>query len=304
MSIWEHRVDSSVITHPGKKLTCPYCETALSHDLAKDLSAPDESIWYNDAYLCQSCGWWYLTRRQEGNIISGLYDGESYSQYYGHRVFEGSGSLKSLDLTDMRQPLDEVRTYLRVRYQERFDLHPRRFEEIVASVFHDLGYRSRVTAYHSDGGIDVVLDGPSGETVGIQVKRYRGRIRVAQVRELVGALVVGGFTEGIFVTTSSFQAGCGKAAERATSKGIAVRLMDASQFLAALEITQRNVYSEGEVLQLFMSANLKLRSHGAGSCNNTWPLPLSGESKYLSELLRQDRRTNPLHRTADAAGEG
>jgi restriction system protein len=78
---------------------------------------------------------------------------------------------------------------------------------VVGSVFADLGFESIVTGYQNDGGIDVILKDRMGSTIGVQVKRYRNRIDVRSIRELAGALLAGGMTRGIFVTTSDYTAG-------------------------------------------------------------------------------------------------
>lgn len=64
------------------------------------------------------------------------------------------------------------------------DVHPRVLEQIVCSIFKDLGYKARVTAYSADGGVDVILDGANDNTVGVQVKRYKQerRIEAEQIR--------------------------------------------------------------------------------------------------------------------------
>jgi restriction system protein len=118
------------------------------------------------------------------------------------------------------------------------------FEEIVASVFRDLGYDARVTAYSGDDGVDVVLDGPSGVLIGVQVKRYRDSIKVEQIRALTGALVLGGLTRGVFVTTSTFQKGAADTAERMATRGYQIELMNADRFYDALKIAQRSRYRE------------------------------------------------------------
>ena len=148
------------------------------------------------------CGWWLrfresITRGEELEV----------------RTYGGIGALRVLDLSDLRTPIEEVRAFLVARYEERFHVHPRLFEETVGSVFRDLGYSTRVTAYSGDDGIDVILDGPNGESVGVQVKRYREKINVARIRELTGALVINGLTRGIFLTTSDFAAGAKRTAD-------------------------------------------------------------------------------------------
>jgi restriction system protein len=116
------------------------------------------------------------------------------------------------------------------------------FEETVASVFRDLGYGARVTAYSGDDGIDVILDGQSDTMIGVQVKRYRNSIQVEQIRSLAGALVLGGLTRGIFVTTSTFQGGADDTAQRLNTRGYQIELMDATRFFDALKIAQRSQY--------------------------------------------------------------
>jgi hypothetical protein len=118
-------------------------------------------------------------------------------------------------------------------------MEPGRFEQTVASVYRSLGYLARVTGHSGDGGIDVVLEGPDGILVGVQVKRYRDRIEVEQIRSLAGALLLRGLTGGVFVTTSTFRSGATKAARLAASRGYPIELVDSAKFFDALKIAQR-----------------------------------------------------------------
>ena len=122
-------------------------------------------------------------------------------------------------------------------------INPRTFEKVVASIFKDHGYLARVTAYSGDGGIDVILEGKDGDLIGVQVKRYKNKISVAQIRELTGALVLNGITKGIFVTTSEFQSGVYSIAKQSTERGYPIELIDATSFLQELKIAQlSNIY--------------------------------------------------------------
>ena len=112
----------------------------------------------------------------------------------------------------------------------------------MASVYKDLGYYTEVTAYSGDGGIDVILESPEGQSIGIQVKRTKNVISVEQIRALLGALYLGGLTRGIFVTTSSFPRGAKRAAREADLRGTPVELIDAPRFYDALGIAQRKLY--------------------------------------------------------------
>ena len=155
-------------------------------------------------------------------------------------LYRACGVLRELDLTDLSTPIEELRSYLVAKYGDRFDVHPRKFEEIVGSVFADFGFRVRVTSYSGDGIDVVVFDGKNDATTGIQVKRQRGRVTAEQIRSFVGALVLQGLTTGIYVTTSTYQKGAQRTATAAQhTPGVAVSLMDATRFYDALKITQR-----------------------------------------------------------------
>lgn len=152
--------------------------------------------------------------------------------------FRAEGALRSLDLGDIRVPLDDVRAFLMARYESRFSIHPRKFEEVVGSVFGDLGYKTAVTTYSRDGGIDVILHGHNGERIGVQAKRYKHSITVEQIRSFAGALMIGGFVKGIFVTTSHYQSGVYALEQKIAKTCVSIELLDADAFFEALGVAQ------------------------------------------------------------------
>jgi restriction system protein len=191
---------------------------------------------------CQACGWW---------SASSWIGRAPYQQQYDAGFAELrqlSGVLKNLDLTDLTVPTDELRSYLVARYGDRFAIHPKKYEDIVAGVFSDFGFRVRITSFSGDEGIDIfVLDGSDNATAGIQVKRHRGKISAEQIRAFVGALQLQGLTTGIYVTTSSYQKGAEHAAVTAGQRlGLGVKLVNADQFYSALQITARAVHWDAE----------------------------------------------------------
>jgi restriction system protein len=189
-------------------------------------SSPSE-IFVN-LFVCPACGWWTIDKQAAFDSVRQLWD----------MFFRACGTLRSLDIADIRLQLDEVRSYLRAQYESRFSIHPRKFEEVVASVFNDLGYKSAVTAYSRDGGIDVLLHNQKGERIGVQVKRYKNRIKVERIRSFAGALMLGGFVRGIFVTTSNYPSGAMSVAQQAEKTCVPIELLDASAFFEALGVAQ------------------------------------------------------------------
>jgi len=182
-------------------------------------------------YVCSICGWWIVRRHN--------YHGDGT---FGD-VFALYGALRNLDLTDISIPINQLRAYLILKYEERFNVRPRRFEEIVAGVFSDFEYETRVTSISGDGGIDIIaLDGPLDKVVGVQVNSYRNRIEAEQIRSFAGALMLQGITSGIFVTTSTYRRGAVSAASGFGKKGLPITLWDSEQFFDKLRISQRPMY--------------------------------------------------------------
>ncbi|HEX8844803.1 MAG TPA: restriction endonuclease [Pyrinomonadaceae bacterium] len=240
MAIWEYKDDTPEPTKDAvRSEQCIFCESPM-HKILENEERPffqGGKCWETTfVKTCPVCGWWNLCVDEVA-----AWNLKRYENIYGAHAH-----LKNFDLSDSSQPVEEVRSYLLAKYNERFTMHPRLFEETVASVFRDLGFSARVTAYQNDGGIDVVLDGPDDKLIGIQVKRYKNRIEVEHVRALTGALFIGGFTKGIFVTTPSFQSGASKAAKISTTRGLPIELIDAHKFFDALKITKRAGYTSYE----------------------------------------------------------
>ena len=173
---------------------CPFCRLPLSRlHKSDDLECPMQGfipteVWRErteELLLCEICGWWRFEERFE----------EAFMRIESV-VRAAAASLREIDLSDISIPTQQVRDYLCARYEKRFDVNPRLFEQTVASVFRDLGYKAQVTGYRNDGGIDVILY-KHNKQVGVQVKRYRARIEVEQIRSLAGALILSGITKGI-----------------------------------------------------------------------------------------------------------
>jgi restriction system protein len=254
MTIWQYGNQG---VDPPKGLVlqeCRYCNTSLEFltgskggrasdpwsDRQRDgfnkspdwawIAAPDR--WLN---VCPTCGWWSVSTHNRTEV--GL-------DVFGS-VSRAVGSLRKLDLSDISLPLEELSQYLVASYDERFRLNPRRYEDVVASVFANSGYHVRATAYSGDQGIDLfVFDGDAGGTVGVQVKRYADKIEAEQIREFAGSLLLNKVTSGIFVTTSSYTRGAVAASRRYTEQGLAVDLWDAATFYDRLRLVTRAPYSD------------------------------------------------------------
>lgn len=243
-TIWlyqEQITDAKIIKSVVNVDNCIYCNTGLEIPMDKLSRSNRRDYWPGNTgqyetlkvKVCPICGWWTV------DFISSTNFGGTINTYkYGT-----AGNLRKLDVSDQSIPIDDIRKYLTVKYGDRFKVNPKKFEEVVASVYKDLGYVVRVTGQSGDEGIDVVLDGPEDELIGIQVKRYQNRIHASQIREFTGALFLKGMTKGIFVTTSDFPKGTEEKISKSVIRGIAIQLVDADKFYDALGIAQRIAYN-------------------------------------------------------------
>lgn len=257
MSIWEYRETSDSFEEHTilEESACPFCQSPLmgvqidSEDLPKHwvdtylteespramgkASGPRDDLMGAECEVrfCSSCGWWSTVLD-----VTWKYTGEIY----------GAGAaLRNLDLEDISIPLQEVQDYLLVQNQARFNVSPHVFEDVVGSVFSNLGYKVVVTGKTGDGGIDAIMQSPTDQVVGVQVKRYKDSIEAEQIRSFLGALVLGGFTKGVYVTTSKFRRGAHAAAAKAEeTAGLPIELYDADRFLDALRIAQKSSYRD------------------------------------------------------------
>ncbi|MEM8508167.1 MAG: restriction endonuclease [Bacteroidota bacterium] len=180
---------------------------------------------------CETCGWWRIIK----HFLISAEVHQLWTMFFGC-----SGTLKNLDITNINTPIDEATKYLIARYNSRFSINPKLFEDVVGNVFKGIGYNVHVTGYGNDGGIDVVLGNSSENFIGVQVKRYKNKIKVEQIRAFAGALLLNGYQQGIFVTTSDYQPGAVKASGQFKLKTLPITLINSERFYDALKISQRS----------------------------------------------------------------
>ncbi len=240
MTIWHYKEVARDCPSSKSLSECLYCGTNFYQYLTSESRFERRAISFyfesSDATLhaCPTCGWWAISRTKEDR--PGGYD-------LHIMTWRAIGALKNLDLTDISVPLDEAKQYLKAHYSARYQIHPRKYEEVIASVFRDAGYRVRLTSYSGDDGVDaIVLDGDQGDVIGVQAKRHRDKIEAFQIREFAGSLVLNGLTKGIFITTSSYSRGANRTAENFKKRHLSIDLWNSDRFYSALGISRRPYY--------------------------------------------------------------
>ena len=130
------------------------------------------------------------------------------------------------------------------------DIHLTKMEQLVKSVF-EVFFLCEVKhcGRAGDGGVDLLVVVSDAPTAVVQVKRRRDENAVESasvVRELLGAAVLRGVKEAIFVTTADhFSHQSIKEAQTAMARRIVTRfeLIDRHRFMASLRLVQPETVS-------------------------------------------------------------
>jgi len=258
-SIWQHEFTNCGIDIELKPVECNFCKTDLvlhrldrewpinsgalrtehEHyisymheihgDMLRHLEITSDFRTYDVRYYCcPACGWWCLVHMVD-------YD----TPGLGFMTYQwAAGSIAKEEFPDLSAPLSEVRDYLCARYEKRLLMNPYQLEEIVASIFHSFGCSVKITNRSHDGGLDIFGLDVCEKPFGVQVKRYREKIGVEQVRSFLGALLIAQQTRGVFVTTSSFTGGAVSLTGKANERGIQLKYVDAERLFEMLKVAQ------------------------------------------------------------------
>jgi HJR/Mrr/RecB family endonuclease len=114
---------------------------------------------------------------------------------------------------------EEIKKYLKKHPLKLYELSPRKFEELVASILKDLGFDVELTQATRDGGRDIIAhvrNAVSSYLTHIECKRYApdNKVSVGIIREVIGVHHLHKATKSIIVTTSFFSADAIKEAQR------------------------------------------------------------------------------------------
>lgn len=147
--------------------------------------------------------------------IAGAFVEELYSDPEPTKQDEAALVITSID--------DEVKKYLKKHPQKLYELLPRQFEELIASILKDLGFEVQLTQATRDGGRDIIAhvrNAVSSYLTYIECKRYAAdnKVGVGVVREVIGVHHIRKPTKSIIVTTSFFSKDAIKEAEKMESQ--------------------------------------------------------------------------------------
>lgn len=240
MSIWTYAQQTNeieILKYNGEK--CFFCHSIMIELKYVGKTFVNDGFSFTRIFGCSNCGWWRAYEIENRRMYRGL----------GYTVRDtlksAAGSLLKFDVSDKSAPIQAIRDHLMIYPKAMGNVHYDQLEKVVADVFKDLGYYSIATASSGDDGIDVILE-KGGTQIGVQVKRYKNKVQIKEIRELAGALMFDGITKGIFITTSDFTTGAPRTVKGFRRRGYEIELINGKQFLEQLEIAQRAMYKNRE----------------------------------------------------------
>ena len=207
--------------------SCAYCRGALLK--GRDNYEQRTRDYEITSRLCPNCGWWdaySLVIHHAGNDEMESYLGSILTDFARTNKVDFACSVLANELA--RNP-DGI-----------YSLAPRRFEELVASIFRNvLDCSVELTRPTRDGGKDLIgFDGNGGPFI-VEVKRNarERKVGVSIVRELLGVLVLEEVHRGFVVTTSKFTRDAKRAAETITERNhLSLELKDINDLVAWLKL--------------------------------------------------------------------
>lgn len=103
----------------------------------------------------------------------------------------------------------ELKQYLNKHPEKLYDLSPRKFEELIASILKDLGFEVELTQATRDGGSDIIAyirNAVCSYLTLVECKKYapENKVGVGIIRQVTGVHHLKRATKSLIVTTSYF----------------------------------------------------------------------------------------------------
>lgn len=211
-------------------LRCVYCDTPLVESSESQFPEEQDTSIDTCCFIgatCCRCGWIKRKWTSWHTDMPGINSGRWITQR----------GLKKFNLSDPRIAIKELASHINRNYSDIYNINPRRFEELIAGVFAEQGWKTRLTKSTRDGGVDIyLLEESSGKQAIVECKRFRGKVGIALVDRLLGVQLAEGIETAYFVTSSEFTS---RAEKRVNSPQIAkfgfqLNLIDAEELTKAL----------------------------------------------------------------------
>ena len=231
---------------------CPFCNVKTERVVYFD-SGTIYTEWldgsfreYEFVHECKICGWWEYQYENSSDAML------EFTRLREKKIT--TAILESFEVSDKQIPIKVLEDYL-LRYPERvYDIHHKKMEELVQSVFSDFyDCNVNLVGKSADGGVDLIFV-ESDSPIVVQVKRRTKKDAVesaSPIRDLLGATLLKDSKSCIFVSTADhFSPQAKQHAMDAVEKNIVERfdLFDYHKFIDMMNLTKNSNYKVWEKL--------------------------------------------------------
>jgi len=141
--------------------------------------------------------------------------GEAPEKLFESKETDNEDTNGSVLVTDINL---ELKRYFKNNPHKLYNLDPRKFEELIASIMEDLGFEVELTKATRDGGSDIIAyfrNSVCSYLTLVECKRYspENKVGVGIIREVLGVHNLKRATKSIIVTTSFFSSDAQKEAK-------------------------------------------------------------------------------------------
>ncbi|UUW08296.1 restriction endonuclease [Flavobacterium plurextorum] len=129
--------------------------------------------------------------------------GKIEKNLYHSNLFDPKSSIIITEMDDV------VKKYFKSHPEKMYEMNPRKFEELIAAIFKDLGYAVELTKATRDGGRDIIASISTAATnflAYVECKRYAPdrKVDVGIIRDVAGVQYIHKPSKSIIVTTGYF----------------------------------------------------------------------------------------------------
>lgn len=156
-----------------------------------------DDIIYNDVEITEKVLNYYIQIKdyeKSENILDHLIEIEHYHPLLKNYSFE----IQKL------KAYDKIKSSSTIQIDNLNELSGREFEELIKNQFIKLGYKTETTKNTGDYGADLIIETKKKTRVAVQCKRFKSKVNLKAIQEVVGAISYYSCDTGIVITNSSF----------------------------------------------------------------------------------------------------
>jgi len=154
-------------------------------------------IIYNDVEITENVLNYYIQNKDFYNskkILEHLIEIEPYHQSIKTYSFE----IQKL------KAYDKIKSTSTIQIDNLNELSGIEFEELIKNQFIKLGFRAETTKKSGDYGADLTIETKNKTRIVVQCKRFKSKVNLKAIQEVVGAISFYGCDTGIVITNSTF----------------------------------------------------------------------------------------------------